>query len=264
MSWNPELYLRFDAERTRPAVDLVGRIDVVAPRRVVDLGCGPGNSTAVVRSRWPDAEIVAVDSDAEMIEVATQSDATVEWVQANVAEWRPGGKFDVVFSNAMLQWLPDHASAVPRLFQALAAGGALAFQTPVRHNSPLHRSLQEVAGDARWRDVVADAAKALVSHDPEFYYDLLSPMASRVDLWTTEYCHVLDGPEAILAWIRSTRLRPFLSALVDDAERSRFEALLLQRLEAAYPRRVDGRVLFRFRRLFCVAYRASGLRSVGE
>jgi len=257
MSWNPDLYLKFDAERTRPAVELVQRIAIASPRRVVDLGCGPGNSTAVLQARWPDAEIVAIDSDPEMLAVARKSDAAVEWIQADVAQWRPAGEFDVVFSNAMLQWLPDHARAVPRLFEAVAPGGALAFQIPVRDESPLHRCLAEVAVDLRWGDVVADAANAVFSHGPEFYYDVLCPLASRVDIWTTEYCHVLDGPEAILAWIRGTRLRPFLHALADDGERGAFEAMLLERIAPSYPRRRDGRVLFPFRRLFCIAYRAT-------
>lgn len=273
MSWAPDLYLRFQDERTRPAAELAARVAVAGPRAVIDLGCGPGNSTAVLRARWPAAEVTGLDSDAAMLAAAAASDAGVRWVRGDAASWEADGAFDVVYSNAMLQWLPGHAAVVPRLFRAVAPGGALAFQIPVRTGSAIDRDVAAAIADPRWRDALAaaaatadprwrdalvTAARALTDHDPLFYYDLLCARAARLDVWTTEYCHALDGPEAILAWVRGTRLRPFLAALPSDADRQEFEADLLGRITLSHPRRGDGRVVFPFRRLFLVAYRAAG------
>jgi trans-aconitate 2-methyltransferase len=253
--WDPKLYLTFGGERTRPAGDLAARVEVADPSRVIDLGCGPGNSTAVLRARWPTAVVVGLDNDTEMLAAAERSDPAVRWVRGDAAAWEPDEAYDVVFSNAMLQWLPDHAAAVPRWFRAVAPGGALAIQLPAHLQSPLHRHILEVADSPPWREATGGARRALVAHDAAFYYDALCLVAERLDLWETEYCHVMDGPDAILTWIRGTGLRPFLSALPGEEERQCFEAALLQRVAAAYPRRQDGRVLFPFRRLFFVAYR---------
>lgn len=256
-SWNPGLYLQFGAERTRPAADLAARVAVAEPRRVIDLGCGPGNSTAVLRARWPSAEVLGLDGDAAMLAAAAQTDASVRWVQGDAANWGPGEAYDVVFSNAVLQWLPDHAALVPRLFRAVAPGGALAVQVPTHYQSALHRHILEVADDPRWRDRVHNARTAILTHDAAFYYDALCTLAAHVDLWETEYDHVMSDAAAILTWIKGTGLRPFLGALADESERQQFEAELLERLAESYPRRRDGRVLFPFRRLFFVAYRGA-------
>lgn len=253
--WDPKLYMTFGAERTRPAVDLAARVAVAAPRHVVDLGCGPGNSTAVLRARWPAAAVTAIDNDPAMIAVAERTDPAVRWERGDAGAFAPAEPFDVVFSNAVLQWLPDHAALAPRLFAAVAAGGALAVQLPAHLHSPLHRHILEVAARPAWADTLRNVGHGIVAHDAGFYYDVLAPLAARVDLWETEYGHVMDGPDAILTWIRGTGLRPFLAALPDDAARGRFEAELLERVAASYPRRRDGRVLFPFRRLFFVAYR---------
>lgn len=248
--WNPELYLRFGGERTRAAADLLARVVVPTPARVIDLGCGPGNSAALLRARWPAADVTGLDRDPAMLSAARASGPGVRWVEADAATWAADGAFDVVFSNAALQWLPDHAAVLGRWFAAVAPGGALAVQLPVVHpRSPLHRLVQEVAGSFGVGGAVA------VCHEPGFYYDVLAPLAGRIDLWETEYGHVTDGPDAVLTWLTGTRLRPILAALPDGDARRRFENSLRQRLAAAYPRRADGRVLFPFPRLFFVAYR---------
>jgi trans-aconitate 2-methyltransferase len=236
-------------------MDLAAQIDVTDPRRVIDLGCGPGNSTAVLRARWPSAAITGLDNDAAMLAEAERSDAAVRWVQADAATWEPTEVYDVVFSNAMLQWLPDHANAVARMFRAVAPGGALAVQMPSHLQSPLHQHILEVAALPAWRDTMRNVRHGIVAHDAGFYYDILSELAGRIDLWETVYSHVVDSAEAILTWIRATGLRPYLNALTDDEDRQRFEADLLQRVARSYPPRRDGRVLFPFRRLFFVAYR---------
>ena len=255
-NWDAELYLRFGRERTRAAIDLAARVEAAVPARVVDLGCGPGNSTAVLRARWPTAEVVGVDSSPEMIAAAKASDPAGRWELGDLATWADGRPFDVVYSNAALQWVPGHAAVFPRLFGLVAPGGALAVQVPAHFESPLHRLMEQIADRPGWRGNPSSAKTALTVERPEFYYDVLSPLAARVDLWVTEYWHVMEGPSAIVAWIRGTGLRPFLAALADDAERVEFERQLLRGVEQAYPRQADGRVLFPFRRLFVVAYRA--------
>ncbi len=254
-AWNPALYLTFDRERTQPAIDLAARVEIARPQTVLDLGCGPGNSTAVLKARWPTAELAGLDNDPEMLAAVAKADPGVRWIRDDAATWRPDEAYDVVFSNAMLQWLPDHDEAVRRFFGAVAAGGALAVQVPTHAQSALHQNILELANGPRWRDRLGGVHGSIHGHDPAFYYDILYPLAERIELWETEYNHVLAGPEAILTWIRGTGLRPFLHALPDDESRQLFEGELLERVTVAYPRRPDGKVLFPFRRLFFVAYR---------
>jgi len=253
--WDAGVYLRFANERTQPSVDLVQRIQLSDPRRIIDLGCGPGNSTQALRRRWPSAAITGLDNSAEMIAKARASDPEVEWVLADAASWKAGEPFDLVFSNALLHWLPDHAALCRHLFEQVAPGGALAAQLPAHYDSPLHREIVEVSRDPAWTQRMDGARGALTNHPPEFYYDLFAPHVSRLDLWETTYFHVLSGPEGVLEWFRGTGLRPYLEALASDDERKAFEQMLLERYTRSYPRRPNGKVLFPFRRLFFVAYR---------
>jgi trans-aconitate 2-methyltransferase len=253
--WNPTQYLRFANERTQAAIDLLARIAVDAPRSAIDLGCGPGNSTALLHQRWPDADIVGLDSSPDMLETARAAQPAWRWQLGDITRWTPVAPFDVVFSNAALQWVPDHAHVLPHLLSQVAPGGALAVQVPAHLQSPVHQAMLAIAADPAWRDRMHAATTAIHVETPASYYDLLQPLATRVELWVTEYQHVLDNTAAIVAWIRGTGLRPFLQALADDAERGRFEAMLLAAVEQGYPRQADGRVLFPFRRLFMIAYR---------
>lgn len=255
MSWDADLYMRFGEERTRPAVDLASRIDVRDPDRVIDLGCGPGNSTQVLHARWLDADITGLDSSAEMIAKARAEYPDQGFVLGDIAAWSPDARYDVVFSNAALQWVPGHDRLVVHLLEQVAEGGALAFQIPRHTDSPLHRAILEIADDPAWRDRLHEARGALTIEDPAFYYDALAGCASAIDIWETEYHHVMDGPAAIVEWISSTGLRPFLSTLADDAQRERFMAMLTERASRDYPPRADGNVLFPFNRLFVVARR---------
>jgi trans-aconitate 2-methyltransferase len=230
--WNPNQYLKFAAERTQPCRDLAARIAVSSPRRVIDLGCGPGNSSAVLIDHWPDAEFTGLDSSAEMIDRARREYPRQHWIAGDIAEWAAAsdGQFDVVFSNAAMQWVEDHAAVYPRLLSRVAPGGALAIQIPGWHH-----------------------------HEMEFYYDTLAPVAARLDLWATEYLHVLADVEAIVEWYRGTGLRPFLEVLETDAERQRFAADYLASLRPHFPPRAAGGVLFPFRRIFLIAYKGSNL-----
>ena len=256
MAWDPNQYLRFGDERTRPAMDLASRIRVENPRAVIDLGCGPGNSTQVLRRMWPNASVTGLDSSPTMIAKAQQAYPGQQWVLADIQQWRPETPFDIIFSNAALQWIPNHRALIRRLFGHVAAGGALAFQIPSSAFSPVRTLIHEIADDPAWNSRMGKAKAAFTMEEPGVYYDALAENASSLDIWETEYHHVMDAPSAIVTWFSSTGLRPFLEALDTDEERQRFTMMLTEQVTKAYPRQSNGRILFRFRRLFVVAYPA--------
>jgi trans-aconitate 2-methyltransferase len=253
-SWDAELYLKFADERTQPSVDLISRISLAHPSRIIDLGCGPGNSTAMLRQRWPAAEITGLDNSREMINAASRAYPGWAWVEGDIATWTTAAPFDLVFSNAALHWVANHAEVMPHLLRQVLPQGALAIQMPAHFRSPVHELMIETAVNPAWQDSMENAIHAIRVERPAFYYDLLDPLTSKLDLWETEYIHVMNSPAAILEWIRGTGLRPFLEALPSEEQKRRFEELFLAGLTKAYPAQKDGRVLFPFRRLFILAY----------
>ncbi|HJW40305.1 MAG TPA: trans-aconitate 2-methyltransferase [Rhizomicrobium sp.] len=253
MVWNPATYLAFADERTRPAAELLGRVPDEAPARVVDLGCGPGNSTALLRTRWQDAHIEGVDSSADMIAQAKKAGIGAEWIEADVATWKPPAAYDVIFSNATYQWLGDHAVLLPRLMGFVKSGGTFAFQVPHNMDAPSHVSMREAAATGPWAAKLKNVREVAVL-SPAAYYDVLSPYAASVDIWETEYLHVLKGEDAVYHWVSGTGLRPFVQALGGE-ERDAFITDYKKRLNEAYPPRGDGTTLFSFKRLFAVAKR---------
>jgi len=252
-TWNADQYLRFADERTRPCHDLIGRISLSHPGRIIDLGCGPGNSTSALAGRWPGADLTGLDSSPEMIAAAKQSAPERAWIVGNISTWGANEPCDLVFSNAALQWVPDHSKAFPHLTAQVSPGGALAVQMPANFDAPAHRLMRELAGSVAWRNHFSGVVREWSVHEPGFYYDVLAPRARRLDIWKTEYLHQMDGPASIVEWYKGTGLRPFLDALV-ESDRPRFLADYLTLLTAAYPRQTDGRVLFPFLRLFIIAY----------
>lgn len=249
-SWSPEQYLKFEDQRTRPARDLAQAVAVVNPRRVIDLGCGPGNSTAVCAERWPRAAIVGIDSSAAMIGKARAAAPEREWIVGDIAAWAreaQGERFDVIFANASLQWVDNHAELFPRLMARLAPGGALAVQMPSYEMTP-NRVMREVAAE------LGVSAKEWRSHSLDFYYEVLRPNAARLDLWATEYVQIMPSVEAIVEWYKGTGLRPYLDAIGDEGERKRFLAEFGERLRSLYPESPAGGVLFGFRRVFVMGY----------
>jgi trans-aconitate 2-methyltransferase len=255
--WNPTEYLRFEAERTRPSRDLAARIEVESPKDLVDIGCGPGNSTRVLRERWPESSILGLDSSEAMIEQARKDCPEGKWIVADAAAFDAPEAYDVVFSNATLQWIPCHETLVPRLFAALRPGGALAVQVPMFSSMPISAAIDRVAKSARWKELAGDRGEGFTFCDAAFYYDLLCTRAgaARIDLWETSYDHVMPSREAVVDFVRYTGLRPYLDVLSGEDERAEFLGDLLREVEKAYPSRADGKVLFPFKRLFFIAYK---------
>ena len=251
-TWDNALYDCFRSQRTQPATDLVSRIPNHQPSTVADLGCGGGNSTAVLRARWPDAKIIGVDNSEEMLGAARKNQGEVSWVKADIAAWEPPHSFDVLFSNAALQWVPDHETLIPRLLQYITKEGVLAVQVPDHYDSPLYRVLLEVSRDPRWSSRMEVARDSLTRHPVPFYYDVLSGRVAQLDLWTTEYQHVLSSHEDILTFHRGTGMRPYLESL-DENETEAFERQVLVGYRDAFPVQPDGNVIFPFKRIFFLA-----------
>lgn len=257
-AWNPDHYLRFGDQRTRPSHDLCRQVDLAAPRTVIDIGCGPGNSTQVLWNRWPHAQVIGLDRSAEMIAEARLKFPDRQWRQGdaeNPLSWGEKPPVDLIFSNAALQWIKSHDELVPRLFHQVSVGGALAFQIPCNRYAAIRLHMDEVADDARWRSRMEGPKGSLTMEEPGFYYDVLEPIASKLDIWLTEYLHEMESREAIIDFISSTGLRPYLDALADESERRQFVGLLRTRVEESYPVHDNGKVLYPFRRLFVIAYR---------
>jgi trans-aconitate 2-methyltransferase len=250
--WDAGQYLRFSDDRTLPAVDLLSRVRLDAPRRIIDLGCGPGNSTALLRRRWPDAAVTGLDASADMLEAARRQRADIEFIAGDIAAWQPPLCYDLVFANAALQWVGDHRSLLPRLLERVAAGGALAVQMPRNHDFATHALMRQVAAEGPWRDRLAGARDPSPVQSPEFYYDLLAPRCAGMTIWETNYIQVMDGVDAIIAWLRGTGLRPFLSRL-DAGEQKEFLERYAALLDEAFPPRSDGKRLLPYPRLFFIA-----------
>jgi trans-aconitate 2-methyltransferase len=264
MAWDPAQYLKFAGDRMRPAIDLLARVPLSAPRAIVDLGCGAGNVTRLIAERFPGAAITGIDNSATMLERAQGEAAAgerIRWRFADLARWTVADGEpapDLVYSNAALHWLDDHPRLFPRLLAAVATGGVLAVQMPNQFGAPSHTALAELADAPRWRTRLAPAVRDCPVAPLAAYCEWLAPQAHAIDAWTTEYLHVLpagdDGEHPVLAWTRGTALTPFLALLDGEGQRGFLDDYRAG-LEAAYPRREDGSVLFPFRRLFIVAVR---------
>ena len=253
--WSPEKYLAFAAERARPAADLIAQIKGPEPQVIVDLGCGPGNSTAQLRQRFPKAVLTGIDASLAMIEKAKASGVDASFEIADVAQWAPGKDVDLVFSNALFQWLPDHMAVLERIFRQLQNGAVLAVQMPDNLHEPSHASMRTVASQGLWRDRLEQAARKPLAAAHE-YYAMLSPMAASVDVWRTTYHHMLDGHQGIVDMLSSTGLRPYLDPISED-ERAQFLSDYRSALAQHYPVMAGGKVLLPFPRLFLLASRAN-------
>ena len=252
MTWDPKVYLAFGGERTRAAGELVARIDCTDPAAIADLGCGPGNSTALLAARWPGAAIDAMDNSPAMLRDARESGVPARWIEADVSTWAPAATYDVIYANATLHWVPDHGTLLARLVSHLSPGGTLAFQVPRNFREPSHAIMQELATDPRWAEKLNGVGDWWNVLEPERYYAILEPFCESVDIWETRYLQRLEGDDAVYRWVSGTGLRPYADAL-QGKERDEFLGEYRTRVARAYPRRPNGVTLFPFQRLFCVA-----------
>jgi trans-aconitate 2-methyltransferase len=253
--WNPSLYRRFEDERTRPAADLLARVPLQTARLVVDLGCGPGNSTELLAKRFAKADVVGTDNSPAMLESARQRLPKLRFELSDIAAWRAAEAPDLIHANASLQWIGDHERLIPHLFSQLAPGGVLAIQMPDNLDEPTHRLMRETAADPRWAERIGDADRVRARILPaQGYYDLLTTDAAMVDVWRTTYHHVMPAPADIVQWLRGTGLKPFVDALPPGLQ-AEFLAEYERRIALAYPARRDGKRLLAFPRLFIVAVR---------
>ncbi len=251
--WNAEQYLKFEDERTRPSRDLLAQIPLTEARKVVDIGCGPGNSTELLVKRWPEAAVTGVDTSADMLRQARERLPEQTFIEANVAHWVPSENTDVLFANAVFQWVPGHLKQLQRLLGALAPGGVLAVQMPDNLDEPSHVLMREVAHLEPWRKTLAEAARLRdMLPKPRAYYDALGPLCTRLEIWHTIYNHVLEDAGAVVEWVKGTGLRPFVDPL-EPLERKQYMAEYTARVAASYLPQADGKVLLRFPRLFIVA-----------
>ncbi|QBS43620.1 trans-aconitate 2-methyltransferase [Nocardia sp. CS682] len=254
--WDPKKYLDFADHRARPFFELISRIDAEKPRRVVDLGCGPGTLTGVLAERWPDAQLDALDSSPEMVQEAQERGINARVL--DIHDWAPDPETDVVVSNAVLQWVPDHLSLLAEWLPALPSGAWFAMQVPGNFDAPSHREIRALATEARWQARLAEIAlrSADAVSTPADYATALATDDTVVDVWETTYLQRLSGPDPVLEWVTGTALRPIRAAL-DEEDWGEFRTELAARLRMAYPARSDGTTWFPFRRIFAVAHKPS-------
>ena len=256
MTWSSQQYLKFEDKRTRPARDLLQAVPTARVSSAADLGCGPGNSTELLVERYPDASIVGVDNSPEMVEAAQKRLPSVKFRLGSIEEWNEPGPWDILFANAVFQWIGDHERLLRRLMDRLAPGGSLAIQMPDNLNEPSHAAMREVARSAPFAAKLNNAATARTTlHDEAWYYAHLKPLSSRVDIWRTTYYHPLaGGVDAIVEWLKGSGLIPFLKPLSDE-EQAAYLAAYANELAKTYKPLADGTVILPFPRLFIVATR---------
>lgn len=254
--WQPSQYLKFASPRLRPALDLLNQINLASPQHIYDLGCGPGNVTQFIKSRWPTAFITGVDSSADMLKQAsidTNNDPSFSWAQADLDHWQPDQMPDLLYSNACLHWLDNHEALFVKLMSYLAPNGVLAVQMPNNFNQPTHSLARETALEGPWRDQLAPIIRQAPILSPKKYLEILAPLAASVDAWETCYYHVLTGDNPVVEWTKGSALKPYLDACVDDQQRQSFLSLYAEKVLKNYPKQSNGTTVMAFHRLFIVA-----------
>jgi trans-aconitate 2-methyltransferase len=255
IEWDSQLYLRYERERTQPSIDLVSKIALESPTAIIDLGCGPGNSARILRERWPSARITGLDSSAAMIERARQSSDAIEWKVGDIQTWSEPDRFDLVFANASLHWLGNHATLTKQLLHAVKPSGILAFQMPALYNQPAAQAVHDLSESPEWKSYRLSERYTLRTHTSAEYYDWLAPLSKELHIWETVYFHEMANHDAIVDFSSSTGLKPYLEGLPSTELRNRFTASLLDTYRAMFPTQANGKVLFPFRRLFVIAAR---------
>lgn len=248
--WNSVQYTKFERERTQPSIDLINRLHI-EPKTVLDIGCGPGNSTAQLFRCFPEANILGIDSSDNMLEKASASYPEMKFKKCFV----PDGleeldRFDLIFSNACLHWIPDHEKLLPKLIEKLNDGGVLAAQMPLVRNAMFYHELNSLASDGKWKKL--STIHNFHNLSPEETYNILCKSASAVEMWDTSYYHIVPSHSSVIDWYKGSGLRPYLEAL-DEAEKNDFLSDLLERIKTNYPVQADGNIILKMPRLFFIA-----------
>lgn len=253
--WNPELYLKFRNERTQPSVDLVNRIQIgFEPENIIDIGCGPGNRGQILFERWPNAKFLGIDSSQKMIEKAIADHPDKSWQIADAAIYQSETKYDIVYSNATIQWIPNHEQLIGHLYDLLTARGVLAVQIPKFRDMIISKDIDNVANKIKWRKLTEHCSQLYTHHDYNFYYDVLSSIFVSIEMWETFYLHVLDSHKLIVEMIKSTGMKPYLDSLNNEFEKEEFENDVLTEVVNHYPAQSNGKVIFPFKRLFMIGF----------
>ena len=253
VDWNSEQYLMFKNERTQPSIDLANRINIDNPKRIIDIGCGPGNSTQVLAKKFPNAYILGVDNSSNMIETAKKDYPNIDFKTCDVSKDLSmiNTDFDVIFSNACIQWIPNHNQLLKNMIGLLKTGGTLAVQTPMNYEEPIHKIISEVSTNEKWKSKFTNS-RIFYNLTQSEYFDLLSEISSEFSMWETVYCHKLKSHKDIMKWYGSTGLRPYFNVLSDD-QKNTFEQDIFERVVEEYPIQKNGNVIFRFPRFFFIA-----------
>ena len=260
--WDAAQYLKFSDQRTQPSRDLVSRLpaDDGSVCRVLDIGCGPGNNTAQLRARYPKAQALGIDSSPEMIDAARRQHPDMEFLVLDAAHLDDlPADFDVAFTNACLQWVPNHREVIPAMLRRVKPGGFAACQFTETINQPAHTIMRELAATPPFMAHIGAADARPYHHlggkhfSVSAYYDLIAPLSHHVQMWETTYWHALAGYEGVIDWYRGTGLRPYLAQLPTEELRRAYEQAFVDRLSKVYPLQSDGTVLLPMPRFFFLA-----------
>lgn len=252
--WKPDLYLTFEKERTQPSIDLVMKIENEKPKRIIDIGCGPGNSTYVLKNKWPNAEIIGLDNSEAMIKQASNKYKDIQWVcEDALSDISKFGTFDIVFSNAVIQWIPNQHLLLSKLYQVVRKGGVLAVQVPCTKDMPIHTELMKLIEAPKWKKHFSSLASSYSIHTADFYYNSLCNLTHYIDLWETNYYHIMLDHKSIIKWYSGTGLRPYLDCFTNENKKKEFLDEYEDKLKKAYVLQKDKKVLFPFKRIFFVA-----------
>ena len=252
--WNPDLYLKFYSERIQPTIDLASRIRYEHPGNILDVGCGPGNSTQILAKKWKNSKITGIDNSRSMIEKARKEYPNQNWKFMDASENNIKSKYDIVFSNSVIHWIPNHTDLLQKLYGILNNKGVLAIGIPLFWDMPLGKSIERIAQSNRWKEYTSNVSKLFTIHDYPFYYDILSELFNTINIWETNYMHIFNSHISILDMIRSTGLKPYLEKLSNDSDKLEFEKEVLKSISKDYLLQNNGNVVFTFKRLFFVAH----------
>jgi len=253
--WDPDLYLKFDKERMQPIFDLISRIKHTKPKQILDVGCGPGNSTQVLIQAFPEASFTGIDKSENMIAKARNDLPGHSWLLQDLSRETINGTFDLIFSNATIQWIPKHSKLLKMLYDALNIGGLIAIQLPLFFEIEIGKIMLNIAISDRWNSVLKEIPGLFTIHDVSFYYDELSQNFSSFHMWITTYLHIMKSHRAIYEMMEGSAFRPCLDLLPDENDKKEFKEIMINDITANYPRQRDGKVIFAIKRLFMVGYK---------